>query len=257
VLVLAPDADECAVQVARALEDHDADFDGFVFLEPLEDRVARGVVDPDWAAFANELDGAHRVGCSNVYDPDELVRPIRRDEGMGLWVGWLVCSDGAGPDENLGAIATASSGEEYRATVADYVERMGLEVGDWRHHEEVLHPANGAGVIDTFSETAIFTSSTSPEIGGDAVWRGTVEISNQDGGVGGAFVVALASASSRDDFEHVARRWFGHWGSNVVSCDDVEPIADLEHAPAFVHWVRDHFGFFHGTYHEWSADEDG
>ena len=260
MLILESDEAACAEVYGRVAEDHQAALDGFEFLEPLTARARRKVVDPRWAALADGLDVDHRVVCSGLYGPDEFVRPIAREQGAAVWVGTLVAREPQDDAEMIGAIAVASSQDEFETAAADYVERMGLQVVEWQESREAVGDAEAPEVLDRFGDSQVYTSSTWPMSNGSGIWRGLVDIAFRDpsvaDGAAGAVFNALASASTEDDFRQVVATWMDRWEMDLLGCEDVEQVANETEVVGLAEWMKDHFGFFHDSFRYWTEDED-
>jgi len=246
LLVRAHDMDACRTLVASVLDDHDGDFSDFVFAEPLKERIQRGVVDPRWAASAQQLTADTSVFCSGHYEGDDLLRPFAVDDEAELWVGTVVARNEGDEDELVGVIAAASSVEEFTAAAADYVERLGMTVLRWHEHLVAVELPAAVDMLDSFPDR-IMSSSAFPLVDGSGLWTGFVELEMGDGT--GAFVNVAACASNADEFRRVSTGWFERWGQSVVEWDEVRLYAAEEDHATLVNWTRDNFGFFHGRYY--------
>jgi hypothetical protein len=260
VLVVAANEGEASDLVAaHAMREHDAAFVGFALLEPLEARMARSVIDPAWAALADDLHHDIPLMCAGVFDDSEFVRARAREPNAALWGGALVVAED-GEEELMGAIAVAARREEFEAVAGDYIERMGVELVRWESRDVLVEAHVGEGVVGFFGDSTVYTSTTWPRGKGGDIWRGVAQIDRQERaspeGAEGAFVPVLAAAESESEFTRLVSHWYKRWGETVVDFLDVEILAERSRLPDFAEWVTQHFGFFHGVHHGYAEVAD-
>jgi hypothetical protein len=253
VLVLGPDAAGCADAVRAAIGEHDADFEDFVYLEPVADRVARGVIDPDWAATAAGLGGTYRVS-TGVFDTDNAVRPRSPSRRAALWGGTVILRE---PDDRWeeNYLAIASSYDEFRALVSDFLERYAdsAQLLEWRFHKPLASFAKLPSLRRRIGHiTDVYTCANRRDgrAGTAALWSAMVEWKGQDHG---AFTNVFAAADDEDALYAVVEPQFSRFGRRLVDFDEVLLLADATEAPALVEWTSS-WEAFEGPDHRYRLD---
>lgn len=254
VLVLGSDAAGCADAVREAIGRHDVDFEDFVYLEPLADRVGRGVIDPEWAHAADGLGGTYRVACTGVFDTSDTVRPRRPSRRTALWGGTVTVRD---PDDRWeeSFLALASSYDEFRALVSNFIERYGGsdQLQEWLFHKPLALFARLPFLrrrIGDVTDVYLCFNRREGRAGAAAFWSAMVEWQRHDHGV---FTNVLAAADDENALYAVVEPQFSRFGRRFVDLQEVVLLADATEAPSLVEWTSS-WEAFEGTDHQYPLD---